>query len=376
MSRDSNGNYTLPEADFVTGTVIEAGAMNNNFGDLESEITASLDRNGKGGMLARLRGVDGTSALPAYAFTSETTLGLYRAGSGDLRSSSNGTDIQKWSSTAVTVYQAFTGEKGATLTQSTSNTTALTATGNGTAAGAVLTGGSSAGNGATITGGAGNGVGAVITGGSTGRGATISAGGGNNTGVTVTGAGSGVGGAFTGGASGDGLTATGGGSGKTGGVFTGGAGGAGAIGIPGTAATATTRQTALAAQQGDISFTSVTNPNKDVAFTNTLTAKNVCKAWANITTTGGTSTTVTINDGFNVTSATVLAEALTLTIASAVTAPGCPVVTETVNGMTCSAFMNTTTSVRINAYAAGSATPFDLQAGGARTFNVIVYGAQ
>jgi hypothetical protein len=302
MSRDSGGNYTLPNAAFVSGTVISSSVMNSNFTDLSSEITNSLDRNGKGGMLARLRGVDGTSALPAYAFTSETTLGFYRSASNDLRASSNGTDIMKWSSTAITLYQAFTAEKGGTITQSTANTAGLTVTGNGTAAGAVVTGGSSAGNGLTITGGAGNGVGAVIAGGSTGRGATISAGGGNNTGVTVTGAGTGVGGAFTGGATGDGLTATGGGSGKTGGVFTGGAGGAGAIGIPGTAATATTRQTALAAQSGDIAFTSVTNPNSDVAFTNTVSPKNITKAWASITFGGGGLSDVTLNDGFNIAS--------------------------------------------------------------------------
>jgi hypothetical protein len=289
MGRDSGGNYTLPNASFVNGTVISSSVMNSNFSDLSSEISSSLDRSGRGGMLARWRGVDGTSALPAYSFTAETTVGMYRAGTGDVRVSNNGTDWQKWSNTEVRVYQAFVAEKGATLTQSTSNTAALTATGNGTAAGVVATGGST-GNGVTGTGGATSGYGV--------RGVGT----GNTAGVRGEGQGTGAGGSFVGGATGDGLTGTGGGSGKTGGVFTGGAGGTGAIGIAGTAATTTTRQNALVAQQGDIVFASVTNPNSDVAVTNTLTPKLLAKAMARITTDGAGGATVVSSATSNIAS--------------------------------------------------------------------------
>jgi hypothetical protein len=63
--------------------------------DLETEMTASLDRNGKGGMLAVLKGIDGVVGGPAYSFTNETTTGIYRAGSNDLRVSIAGTDRAK-----------------------------------------------------------------------------------------------------------------------------------------------------------------------------------------------------------------------------------------------------------------------------------------
>lgn len=198
MSRNSSGTYSKAVPSFVPGTVIDSGDMNAQLDDVGTELTDSLSRSGKGGMLARMRGVDGTSPLPAYSFTSETTLGLYRAASGDLRASSNGTDIQKWSSTGVTFYQAGLYEKGLTVTQSTVNGSGTTSTGNGSGAGLRGTGGAT---GAGVTG----------TGGSTsGVGGNFVATGGGSAGLTSTGHGLGPGGIFTGGPTGVGLVAAGG----------------------------------------------------------------------------------------------------------------------------------------------------------------------
>ncbi len=80
----------------------------------------------------------------------------------------------------------------------------------------------------------------------------------------------------------------------------GGSGGAGVIGIAGTAASGGTRQTAVAAQQGDLTFTSVVDVTSTTSLTNTLTPKNVVKAWAYITTTGGGA--IAVSDAFNITS--------------------------------------------------------------------------
>jgi hypothetical protein len=82
-NRNSSGSYSTPNT-FVTGTTINTSQVNANFADLASEMTDSLDRSGKGGMLAALRGTDGTVAAPAYSWTSETGSGLYRIGAGDL----------------------------------------------------------------------------------------------------------------------------------------------------------------------------------------------------------------------------------------------------------------------------------------------------
>jgi hypothetical protein len=147
-SRNPSGTYSLPAGNpVVTGTTITSSWANTTLSDLGSEVTNSLDRNGKGGMLAALRGVDGSSSAPAFSWTSETGSGLYRAGSGDIRMQVSSTNVQKWSATTATfpLAVAITGNAttaaGITATQSTSNGSAVTATGNGTGPGVTATGG-------------------------------------------------------------------------------------------------------------------------------------------------------------------------------------------------------------------------------------------
>jgi hypothetical protein len=55
MPRDSSGTYTAsPSSPFVTGTPIAATVANTRASDVATEITDSLSRSGKGGMLAPL----------------------------------------------------------------------------------------------------------------------------------------------------------------------------------------------------------------------------------------------------------------------------------------------------------------------------------
>lgn len=55
MPRDSSGTYTLPSGSTaVSGATISSSAFNNMIGDEASELTDSLSRSGKGGMLADL----------------------------------------------------------------------------------------------------------------------------------------------------------------------------------------------------------------------------------------------------------------------------------------------------------------------------------
>jgi hypothetical protein len=366
MSRNASGTWTQSIADFVTGTVIDSSDVNSLVDDIGAELTDSLSRSGKGGMLARLRGVDGTSALPAYAFTSETTIGLYRAGAADVRMSSNGTDLQKWTATSVLMYQALTAEKGLTVTNSTSNGAGTTSTGNGTGAGFVGTGGAT-GNGGTFTGGATSGAGVV---------ATASAG--NSNGVTATGQGTGAGVSATGGATGDGVRAVGGGGSASGIYATGGGTGVGGYFEAGTASTASEPTIAITAKSGHI-LLDATAPNKDEAFTNTLTPLNIPKAWAKITT--NATTTPTVNAGFNVGAAAASGQTLTLEIVSDVNAASGVLVT---NGLNTAYYIyNASCSgaqVTIKALDGGGATvPFsavNFEATNGLVINVVVFGAQ
>lgn len=291
MSRDSGGTYTLPNAGFVSGTVISSSTMNSNFADITAEITSSLDRNGKGGMLARLRGVDGTAALPAYAFTSETTLGMYRAGSGDLRIASNGTDWLTLTTSLITSSRALTVSGALTASSTLAVTSDLTvdtstlkvdATNNrvgiGTASPSALL--------------------------SVGHAGVVDA----NVPVQMNAAASGE--AYLGvnkaGAAG----------------FLVGFSNGGALGTAGIIRTVSndplafyvnnTTKVAELSSTG-LSLASMSNPAKTTAFTNTITPKNLIKAWGTVTSSGASS--VTLDDGFNVTSVSLNASDLDVVIA-------------------------------------------------------------
>ena len=300
MPRNSSGTYTSPVAPFATGTTILSNSVNAELDDLGAEITDSLSRSGEGGMLARMRGVDGTSALPAYSFTSETTLGMYRAGSSDLRISDDGTDISKFTPTGITLYQATTAEKGLTVTNSTTNGAGTTSTGNGTGAGVVSTGGASGAVGGLFTGTVNN-VAGSFQGHGTAAGIS-SAGGATGPGVSaVGGVTSGVGGTFSAQAGNSaGIASTGHGTG-VGGLF-----------AAGTAATATDPTNAVELTNGNLKL-SGTPPNPDESLSNTLTPANIPKAWGTVAVAVGGDET--LNAGFNIASVSNAGGDLTVTLA-------------------------------------------------------------
>lgn len=86
MPRNTAGNYTLPGAynPVVTDTLITALWANTTLADIAASVTDSLDRYGRGGMLAPFKNADGSAALPGVTFTSEPTTGLFRAATGQL----------------------------------------------------------------------------------------------------------------------------------------------------------------------------------------------------------------------------------------------------------------------------------------------------
>lgn len=100
-SRNSAGTMAAANGPYVTNTVINSTLLNARLADIESELTNSLDRNGKGGMLAALRGTDGTVAAPALSFTSETGTGLYRIGAGDLGIAILGSKVGEWTANGL-----------------------------------------------------------------------------------------------------------------------------------------------------------------------------------------------------------------------------------------------------------------------------------
>lgn len=100
MPRNASGVYTLPAGNpVVTGTTISSAWANNTFSDVGSEMTNSLDRSGRGGMLAPFRGTDGSNAAPAFSFTAEVSTGLYRSAAGAMNVSILGASIGSFQTT-------------------------------------------------------------------------------------------------------------------------------------------------------------------------------------------------------------------------------------------------------------------------------------
>lgn len=345
-ARNSGGTYSLPAGNpVVSGTTITSSWANNTLNDIKTEITNSLDRQGRGGMLAPLLLVAGTVGAPSWAFSAEPGSGAFRSGAGDWRLTVLGTAVLKLQSAVVTTLVPLTVTGRATMTDLTvtgtsedltisptaPNVYGLNSEGNGTGAGVIAVGGvtnayglDAFGGGSTGTAiraeGAASGKGAVISGGTTtGNALEATAQGGNSTGVIGRGFGSGSGGTFytaVGASASDGTAALNGigqgtntsgawgvGTGTQPGVRgVGGTTGAGVEASAGTSATSSARTDAVDVLNGDIDLSAVVNPESTVAFTERITPKNITKAWGTISISG---TTVTVNDGFNVTSGAV-----------------------------------------------------------------------
>lgn len=106
--RNSTGTYSLPSGNpVVNGTLITPTWANGTLSDIGTELTSSLDRNGRGAMLAPLKCVDGTVAAPGLTFGNEPGTGLYRIGSSNPAISVSGVKRQEWTSTGTAINGAL-----------------------------------------------------------------------------------------------------------------------------------------------------------------------------------------------------------------------------------------------------------------------------
>ncbi len=107
MPRNASGSYSLPAGNpVVTQTTIASSWANTTLDDLKVEMTDSLSRSAKGGMLGALALVDGTAALPALAFNTELTTGLFRPAANMLAVSVAG--VERLRLTTVSPHVKFT----------------------------------------------------------------------------------------------------------------------------------------------------------------------------------------------------------------------------------------------------------------------------
>jgi hypothetical protein len=98
MPRNGSGQYALPSGGGVVtaGTTIESAWANALTADIATELQSSLDRSGRGPMLAPLKLAAGSVAAPALSFDAEPGSGLYRQAAGSLDVSILGTHIHRF----------------------------------------------------------------------------------------------------------------------------------------------------------------------------------------------------------------------------------------------------------------------------------------
>ncbi len=152
MARDSGGTMSLAKPPFVAGTASSAPDVNTVLSDIATELTDSLSRSGKGGLLSPLKFADGALATPVITFTSEPSSGFYRVATNILAWVIAGVERVRATSTGVSITGTL-GLSGATTSTADLNTSAsvvvdLSAANGGVmAAPALRFGGSSTGEG-------------------------------------------------------------------------------------------------------------------------------------------------------------------------------------------------------------------------------------
>jgi hypothetical protein len=103
MPRNSAGTYALPLPPVVAGNTIMASFENTTDSDIASELTNSLDRNGRGGMLAPFKIADGSVSAPGIAFTQDPDNGFYRIGTDDWAAAVGGAKVMEFTPGLVAI---------------------------------------------------------------------------------------------------------------------------------------------------------------------------------------------------------------------------------------------------------------------------------
>lgn len=119
MPRNSSGIYALPAGNpVVPDTIIETDWANPTLADIAQALTDSLDRNGRGNMLAPFKFADGTVSAPAISFASEPSSGIYRPASKAIGVSILGSEVARFTDAAVTLNGDTTIDGDLTVTGS------------------------------------------------------------------------------------------------------------------------------------------------------------------------------------------------------------------------------------------------------------------
>lgn len=129
MARNASGVYSLPDPPVVSGTTIESADENTTRDDIAAEITNSLDRNGRGAMVAPLRLFTGSNInLPDLAWGDDLNTGIYKTGADAFALVSGGVAALSVAAAGITLGLALLGSVTLTGGTVTASTPLITAT--------------------------------------------------------------------------------------------------------------------------------------------------------------------------------------------------------------------------------------------------------
>jgi len=103
MARDGNGNW-VPLTPVVGGTTIESAWANGMMTSFGQDVTESLDRYGRGGMVASFTLVDGNASEPGWAFTTEPNTGMRRSSAAEVILGILGTGVMRWQPNTAAIW--------------------------------------------------------------------------------------------------------------------------------------------------------------------------------------------------------------------------------------------------------------------------------
>lgn len=108
MARNGSGVYSRVNT-FTSGSIITAAGHNQNWADLEAEMTNSLALDGQSTMTGQLKAANGTVNAPGYCFGADPNTGFYRIGSNNVGLSLGG--IKAIDSSLTALLLNFSGSK-------------------------------------------------------------------------------------------------------------------------------------------------------------------------------------------------------------------------------------------------------------------------
>lgn len=118
MPRNASGVYSLPEAAFVAGTIIESAKVNSDLSDIGTALTQSLATTGVSSMSGQFKAAAGSVSSPGIVFSGSLTTGFYRSAADEI----------SWAAAGVQ-RGIFAASGAVTFSQSLSVGTTLSVTG-------------------------------------------------------------------------------------------------------------------------------------------------------------------------------------------------------------------------------------------------------